>query len=161
MNQKTIHITLRASLFMAILGLIAWVSGIAFIFPSLGPSAYVLAFDEGMSSSGKEVIGGHVCGILGGLFSYHIVVNPYSLDQLTGTFSEAGLWLALGAVLALAITIFLMLLFQASHPPACATTLIVSLGILPGWFDGLIILMAVTVLYVTYLGYNRLAKKLK
>lgn len=146
---------------MTILGLIAWASGIVFIFPSLGPSAYVLAFDERMSSSGKEVIGGHACGILGGLLSYHVVVNPYSLAQLTGTFSEAGLWLALGAVLALGITIFLMLIFQASHPPACATTLIVSLGILPGWFDGLIIMLAVTILYVTYLGYNRLVKKLK
>lgn len=146
---------------MAILGLIAWAFGMAFIFPSLGPSAYVLAFGTGVSTSAKEVIGGHACGIFAGLLSYHLLVDPYAFSHLSVPFSDAGLWLTIGSVMALAMTVFLMLIFQASHPPACATTLIISLGILPGWFDGMIILFAVIILYMAYLGINRLAEIIK
>jgi membrane protein implicated in regulation of membrane protease activity len=70
--------------------------------------------------------------------------------MITEVISTPGIFLGLGAVLAIAITTFLMLWFQVSHPPACATTLIISLGILPYWYDGLVILIAVAILYFTY-----------
>jgi len=132
------------------LSLIAWASGSPFIFPSLGPTAYILAFDRKQSHSARVVIGGHACGILGGLVSYYLVVEPYNLLMITEVISTSGIFLGLGAVLAIAITTFLMLGLQMSHPPACATTLIISLGILPYWYDGLVILIAVAILYFTY-----------
>lgn len=132
------------------MGFIAWISGSPFIFPSLGPTAYILAFDQKYSHSAKVVIGGHTFGILGGLVSYYLVVYPYNLLMLTEVTSTSGLFLGLGAALAMAITIFLMLVFRVSHPPACATTLIISLGILPHLYDGLIILIAVVILYYSY-----------
>lgn len=148
--KRTISVTSKSALFILVLSLIAWVSGAPFIFPSLGPTAYILAFDLRRSHSAKVVIGGHACGILGGLASYYLVVDPYNLFMITETASTPGIFLGLGAVLAIAITTFLMLWFQVSHPPACATTLIISLGILPHWYDGLIILIAVIILYYIY-----------
>lgn len=148
--KRTLVITSKSALFILVLSLIAWASGTPFIFPSLGPTAYVLAFDQKRSHSAQVVIGGHMCGILGGLVSYYLVVDPYNLFMLTDAVSSPGIFLGVGAVLAIAITTFLMLVLEVSHPPACATTLIISLGILPQWYDGLIILIAVVMLYYTY-----------
>lgn len=148
--KRTISVTSKSALFILLLSLIAWASGAPFIFPSLGPTAYLLAFDQKRSHSARVVIGGHACGIFGGLVSYHLVVDPYNLFMLTEAVSTSGIFLGLGAVLAIAITTFLMLMLQVSHPPACATTLIISLGILPHWLDGLFILIAVVILYYTY-----------
>jgi hypothetical protein len=67
-----------------------------------------------------------------------------------------GLWLGGGAILANGIATFLMLTFQMSHPPACATTLIISLGVLPIWTDGLVILAAFIILYYIYWIFQRL-----
>lgn len=157
--KRSLSITSKSALFILVLSLIAWAMGAPFIFPSLGPTAYILAFDQKWSHSARVVIGGHACGILGGLVSYYLVVDPYNLFLLTETVSTPGIFLGLGAALAIAITTFLMLTFQVSHPPACATTLIISLGILPYWYDGLIILIAVVILYYTYWIYREITFK--
>lgn len=154
--KRTLSVTSKSALFILVLSFIAWVSGTPFIFPSLGPTAYILAFDRSLNHTSKVVVGGHACGIIGGLASYHLFVNPLDLVMIAEPLSSAGLYIGLGAVVAIAITTFLMLIFQVSHPPACATTLIVSLGILPHWIDGLIILAAVTILYYSYWLYQKL-----
>lgn len=148
--KQTISVTGKSGLFILVLSLIAWATGAPFIFPSLGPTAYILAFDQKRSFSARVVIGGHACGIFGGLISYYLVADPYHLLMLTVAVSSSGIFLGLGAVLSIAITTFLMFVFNVSHPPACATTLIISLGILPHWIDGLIILIAVVILYYAY-----------
>ncbi len=148
--KRTLSITSKSALYILVLSLIAWFSGAPFIFPSLGPTAYILAFDQKRTYSARVVIGGHACGIFGGLLSYYLVVNPYNLLMLSEAVSTPGIFLGLGAVLAIAITTFMMLWFKVSHPPACATTLIISLGILSHWYDGLVILIAVVILYYIY-----------
>lgn len=154
--KRTFTITFKSALFILVLSLIAWISGAHFIFPSLGPTAYILAFDQNQTYTARVVIGGHACGILGGLLSYSLIVDPYNLFMLSDSVSSPGIFLGLGAVLAISITTFLMLWFRVSHPPACATTLIISLGILPHWNDGLIILIAVVTLYYTYWIYQKM-----
>ena len=158
--KRTIFLTSKSALFILVLSIIAWALGAPFIFPSLGPTAYILAFDQKRSHSARVVIGGHACGILGGLVSYYLVVDPYSLLLLSEAVSTPGIFLGLGAVLSIAITTFLMLMFQVSHPPACATTLIISLGILPYWYDGLVILIAVVILYCVYWVYQKITSDL-
>lgn len=153
--KQTISVTIKSGFFILVLSLIAWVLGAAFIFPSLGPTAYILAFDQKLSHSASVVVGGHACGIFGGLISYYVVVDPYNLMMLSEAFTSPGIFLGIGAVFAIAITTILMLWFQVSHPPACATTLIISMGILPHWYEGLVILIAVIIIYVTYwIGQN-------
>ncbi|MEX0662860.1 MAG: HPP family protein [Balneolaceae bacterium] len=156
--EKTLSTTLKAALFIFLMSFVAWITGNFFIFPSLGPTAYILAFDRKISHSASVVIGGHACGVLGGLAAYYLIVDPYNLLMLTEAFSFAGLYLGLGSVLAVAITTFLMIWFNVSHPPACATTLIISLGILPEWIDGIIILLAVGILYLGYWIFQKATK---
>lgn len=152
LDKRKLYIVLLSGLYLLMVGVIAWFSGRPFIFPSLGPTAYVLAFDilPDQHHSARTVIGGHACGVVGGLLSYHLIVFPYTLVGLAEPLSVIGIFLALGAVLALMITTWLMLLFNASHPPACATTLIISLGILPDLLDGFFIIAAVAVMYAVY-----------
>jgi len=90
------------------------------------------------------------------LASYYLVVAPDNLMMLSAAITPAGMLLELGTVIAIAITTFLMLWFQVSHPPACATTLIISLGFLPHWQDGLAILIAVIILYYAYWAYPKI-----
>jgi hypothetical protein len=43
----------------------AWLSGLAFVFPSLGPTAFVLAtVGERSRVTPRRVVGGHVVGLL-------------------------------------------------------------------------------------------------
>lgn len=156
MSTQKIYIALRSGLFLAVPAIIAWLVGEPFIFPSLGPTAYVLAFRSESKYTAKTVIGGHVCGVAGGLLSYHLMVAPNSLNMMGGVMQESGFLLGAGAVLALVITVLLMLIFEASHPPACATTLIVSLGILSGWVQAAFIMIAVAAIYLTYRLYQAL-----
>jgi hypothetical protein len=150
MNYKPIAISLKATMLILPLGIIAWYSGNAFIFPSLGPTAYLMADDWNSRLSLREVLGGHICGVIGGSISYFWIVSPATMIDLPGLQSEAGLQIAPGAGLAIFLTSVLMILTKTSHPPACATTLIISLGFLPKMHDGLIIIFAVAVLYVLY-----------
>lgn len=150
MNYKPLTTSLKATMLILPLGIIAWYSGNAFIFPSLGPTAYLMAADWKSKLSPLEVIGGHICGVIGGSISYFWLVSPATMINLSGLQSEAGLQIALGAGLAIFLTSILMIVTKTSHPPACATTLIISLGFLPKIHDGMIILFAVTVLYLLY-----------
>ncbi|MEX2478035.1 MAG: HPP family protein [Gracilimonas sp.] len=150
MNYKPITISLKATMLILPLGIIAWYSGNAFIFPSLGPTAYLMAVEWNSKLSLREVLGGHICGVIGGSVSYFWLVSPATMINLSGLQSEAGLQIALGAGLAIFLTSVLMILTKTSHPPACATTLIISLGFLPKIHDGLVIVFAVAVLYILY-----------
>jgi hypothetical protein len=141
---------------MSLMGVIAWVTGNVFVFPSLGPTAYMLAFDRVASTSARVVIGGHACGVLGGLAGYRLFGDPYHLLMFAEPLSGAGAGLALGAVCSIALTAMLMLSLRVSHPPACATTLIISLGILPRLADAAVILLGVAILYGGYRTYHAL-----
>lgn len=59
------------------------------------------------------------------------------------------LLLGLSGIVSVAFTTAAMLLTRTVHAPACATTLIIALGLLPGVVDGLIIVASVTILYLS------------
>lgn len=83
MSLQKLFIALRSALFLTVLGLIAWLSGEPMIFPSLGPTAYVLAFRPQTKYDAKTIIGGHFCGVAGGLTSYYLIATPYHLKMIT------------------------------------------------------------------------------
>lgn len=66
--------------------------------------------------------------------------------------SLAGAWLAASATVAVAVTTTGMHATDLRHPPACATTLIVALGLLSGLTDVLIIVLAVALLAALHRG---------
>jgi len=146
--RRTVRASLHAGALLAVTGVVAWATGRPFVFPSLGPSAYVLATARGPGEGPgpRRVVGAHVVGVLAGLLAYHLLASGLSITAGVAPFAPAGVLLGASAVLSVALTAAGMLATDAVHPPACATTLIVSLGVLPSVADGATIVAAVVVL---------------
>jgi CBS-domain-containing membrane protein len=140
---------------IAVLALLALVTRNPFVFPSLGPTAYLLFFSPlGKSSSPRNTILGHAIGLVCGYAAFVLTgagALPFGVHQ--GIFWPR----ILAAALSLSLTGALMVLLDVSHPPAGATTLIVSLGIISKPLELVIIEVAVFVLVAQALVINRLA----
>lgn len=140
---------------IGIMSVAALVSGQPFIFPSLGPTAFLFFYTPlTPAASPRNAVIGHFIGVIAGFSSLAIFglrdVGPAIATGVTGPRVAA-------AALSLGLTSGLMVLFKAPHPPAGATTLIVSLGILRT-FDQMVVLMAAVVLLtIQAFVINRLA----
>lgn len=113
---------------VAVSGLAAYLTKQPLLFPSLGPTAF-LFFEQPMvrTASPRNTLIGHAVAILAGFLSlavFGLLDNPSILTEGI-TLVRVG-----AAALSLALTGAVLLLLRASHPPAGATVLIVSLGLL-------------------------------
>jgi CBS domain-containing membrane protein len=139
---------------IALLSLLAVLTGSAFVFPSLGPTAYLFFFSPlAESASPRDAILGNAIGLACGYgaFRFALEYGPASFHH--GVYSPK----ILAAALSLAFTGAFMVLLRINHPPAGATTLIVSLGILSTPRNLVIIEVAVVLLTVQAFVINRLA----
>ena len=98
------------------------------VFPSLGPTVMVLAETPTQPAAHpRNVLSGHLVGIAAGYLSLLLLGltdNPPVIQEgLTSTRVAA-------AVLSVALTALVLQAIRSPHPPAGATTLIVSLGLL-------------------------------
>ncbi|WP_256297741.1 HPP family protein [Haloarchaeobius salinus] len=137
-----------AGLLLAIPAAVAWASGAAFVFPSLGPTAFVLT--NGQDPGPRRVVGGHVVGALAGLLAHRAVAVGLVVQTEAAAFAPAQGRVALAGVLALAATAVGMRATGTVHPPACATTLIVALGLLATVVDVAVIVLGVCLLYAAF-----------
>ncbi len=140
---------------IGLMSALALITRSPFIFPSLGPTAFLFFYTPtAPSASPRNTIIGHAIGVIAGYFS--LVVTGLTL---------AGPALAVGvtwprvvaAALSLGLTAGLMVLFKSPHPPAGATTLIISLGILTKPWQLLLLMGAVVLLTIQAFVINRLA----
>jgi CBS domain-containing membrane protein len=125
------------------------------VFPSLGPTAYVLFFSpRSASATPHNTLVGHAIGLVCGYGAYWLMGIPGSVLA-----PHYGLnWPSiLAAALSLAATGAVMIMLKASHPPAGATTLIVSLGIITRPEYLALIEVAVLLLTVQAFCINRLS----
>lgn len=146
---------INGCLSIGIMALLAIATNSPFIFPSLGPTAFLFFYTPtAPTASPRNAIIGHAIGVVAGYFS--LVITGLTM---------AGPALAVGvngprviaAALSLGLTAGLMVLLKAPHPPAGATTLIVSLGILTQPRQLLILMLAVVLLTAQAFIINRLA----
>jgi hypothetical protein len=141
-----------------VIGVLAWLSGYPVVFPSLGPTAYVLAVAPGRETARpRRVVGGHALGVVAGLLAYHTLAAGLGVPTSLEPASVAGARLAASAVVSVVLTAGAMLVTDLRHAPACATTLIVSLGLLPTLRQGALIVLAVTVLVGVDAGVRKAA----
>lgn len=116
-------------------------------------SAYLLAAGEGEDESASSlyhVIGGHLIAVISGLLGYHVFASGLLISEVVSTAAPATslaiLRLGASSIVAMVLTTFGMLITETNHPAACATTLIVSLGVLSTLSDGGYIMLAVVLL---------------
>ena len=140
---------------IALMSLAALAAKTSFIFPSLGPTAFLFFFSpQAPSASPRHTIYGHAIGIACGYGALWATGLQHA-QWHPGT--EVHLARVMAAALALASTGALMILFKAAHPPAGATTLIVALGIIIQPRNLVVIEIAVAILTLQAIFINRLA----
>lgn len=134
---------------------VAFVTDEPFVFPSLGPTAFLLFYTPMLpASSPRNTLGGHAIGAAAGYLA--LVVFGLTDDAPALATSVTGARVG-AAALSLGLTSGLMVWARVPHPPAGATTLIVSLGILREPEQLLVLMVAVALLVVQGFAINRLA----
>lgn len=145
----------NGGLSIALIAMVALVTQQAFIFPSLGATAFLL-FHVPLAdaASPRNVMAGHVIGALCGWASLWL----FGLHDAPSAFLTGVEWSRVAAAgLSLGLTSSLMILFRVAHPPAGATALIVSLGLMHELQQMPVLISAVALLVCQAFLINRLA----
>jgi CBS domain-containing membrane protein len=140
---------------IGIMSALAAITRSPFIFPSLGPTAFLFFYTpRAPSASPRNTIVGHAIGVVAGYFSLAVTGLTMAGPALTVGVTWQRI---IAAALSLGLTAGLMVLLKSPHPPAGATTLIISLGILTKPLQLVLLMVAVVLLTLQALGINRLA----
>jgi CBS domain-containing membrane protein len=152
---RALFMFLNGFVTIALLAAVAMISRTPFVFPSLGPTAFLFFFTpQAPAATPRNTMYGHAIGILCGYGSLWL----FGLEHAPPTIATGVSAGRVGAAaLSLAATGALMILLKAPHPPAGATTLIVSLGIVTRPVHLLMIEIAVAVLTLQAIVINRMA----
>lgn len=140
---------------IALLAAVAMVSRTPFVFPSLGPTAFLFFFTpRAPAASPRHTIYGHAIGIVCGYGALVLFGLQHAPPAMVTGVDAARIG---AAALSLAATGALMILLKSAHPPAGATTLIISLGIVTKPFHLVVIEIAVAIMTLQAIAINRLA----
>ncbi len=140
---------------IGLMAVAALVTRAPFVFPSLGPTAFLFFYTPmAPPASPRNAVIGHLVGAIAGWVS----LVAFGLQD-AGPALVVGVNLprVLAAALSLGLTSGVMVLLRAPHPPAGATTLIISLGLLPHPWQIGVLMLAVVLLTVQAFVINRLA----
>jgi CBS domain-containing membrane protein len=140
---------------IAAMSFVALVTGEPFVFPSLGPTAFLLFYTPLLpAASPRNTLAGHAIGAAAGYLALAAFGLLHDPPALASSVSAARVG---AAALSLGLTSGGMVWAGVPHPPAGATTLIVSLGILREPEQLAVLMVAVALLVVQAFAINRLA----
>ena len=129
-----------------IVSVAAWLTHQPLIFASLGPTAYeMIEQPHRKSARPYNVIVGHLIAVLAGFAALCLTHAWRTPAVSTGNIQLPRVE---AAVVSAALAVFFTLLLRATQPAALSTTLLISLGVLQQWRDGLIIMAAVLLLTI-------------
>lgn len=150
-----VYVGINCFVSIALLAVLGGITRSPFVFPSLGPTAYLFFFTPlHKAAAPRSAVLGHAIGLICGYAAFR-VTGMHVLGHTHPAGMDWGLLLA--AALSLSATGALMVALHVNHPPAGATTLIVALGILSKPWHLVIIEIAVVLLTLQALVLNRLA----
>jgi CBS-domain-containing membrane protein len=140
---------------IGLMSLVALLTGQPFIFPSLGPTAFLLFYTPMVpAASPRNAICGHLIGAVAGYLSLAV----FGLLDVGPSILVGVSWQRVGAAaLSLALTSGVMVWLRVPHPPAGATTLIVSLGLIATIPKLCVLMIGVVMLVAQGFVINRLA----
>lgn len=147
-----------AGLLITVTAVLAVLTGQPLVFPSLGPTAFLLARAPSEGTA-RRVLGGHAIGLVAGVLAYRLVANGL---VVTGSLAAGGgpiLRLSAAAVLSVVLTTAGMVALDAEHAPACATTLICALGLLTTTLETVGVLVSVLALFGSFRGGQALRER--
>lgn len=124
-----------------------------FLFPALGASAFIVfAMPASPSAAPRNVLVAQFVGAGTGW----LCIRACSVDPSGATLSHLfGLPHILATSISLGATTLLMLLLDTPHPPAGATTLIVSLGSMPeAWHIGVVVASCALLVLLAHMAHG-------
>lgn len=140
---------------IALMAAAALATGQPFVFPSLGPTAFLLFYSPLLpAASPRNTVVGHLIGAGAGYLSLVVFGLRDAGAAITAGVSGQRVG---AAALSLGLTSGLMAWLRVPHPPAGATTLIVSLGIIATLPKLGVLMVGVILLVVQGFAINRLA----
>lgn len=150
-----LYTLVNGGLSIGLLAAVAHATRSPFIFPSLGPTAFLLFHQPlARAATPRNTLIGHAVGAVLGWLSLAL----FGLLEAPPALTTGVSWARVGAAaLSLGGTSALLVLLNAAHPPAGATTLIVSLGLMPHAWQIPVLLAAVMLLLAQAFVINRLA----
>ncbi len=126
---------------IAIMGVAAYFTSWVFVFPSIGPSAFLIFYAPSSAMSApRNTILGHLAGVFLGYASYKVALLLGVAKGSTLMFATSGI--------AMGFLGMLMVLTGILHPPAASSCLIASLGFVKGMYQILGMMGAVVVMCV-------------
>jgi len=148
------YVLINSAISIGILAGIAALTKQPFVFPSLGPTAFLLFYSAlGAQAAPRNVFCGHLIAVLAGYLAlaiFGLTTAPPELSNVTAP--------RIGAVtVSLCLTLSVMVWLNVPHAPAGATTLIVGLGLMrtPGQLA--VLMIAVVLMIAQGIAINRLA----
>jgi CBS domain-containing membrane protein len=140
---------------IAIIAAAAWATGEPFVFPSLGPTAFLLFYTPlRPPASPRNTICGHAIAVLAGYGSLAAFGLVHAGPAVSTGVTPARIG---AAAVSLGVTAGAMAWLGLPHPPAGATTLIVSLGILHTPVQMGVLMLGVLLITAQGFVINRLA----
>jgi CBS domain-containing membrane protein len=148
------YVLINSAISIAIVSVIAALTKEPFIFPSLGPTAFLLFYDAlGAQAAPRNVFCGHAIGVLAGylaLVIFGLTMAKPDLNHITTP--------RIGAVLVcVCLTVSLMVWLRVPHGPAASTTLMVGLGLIRTPPQLTILMIAVVLMIAQGAIINRVA----
>jgi len=139
-----VYVTVALSCAMAVAGLAAWLLRRPLVFPSLGPSVF-LCMESPMEpeASPRNTLVGHGVALAVGIG----LLLAFGLSHTGHVGTVFSVRRAVAVALSVGVTEGLLVLVRSPHPPAGATALILTLGLVARPVDALA--LAVGVLLVT------------
>jgi hypothetical protein len=150
---RALFSAISSGISLAVMAIAAVLTHSRFVFPSLGPTAFLFfTTPTAPSASPRNTVIGHAIGAGAGYFS--LVVTGLTMTGPALIFGVT--WRhVIAAGLSLALTAGFMVLLDVPHPPAGATTLLISLGIMSKPAHLGILMLAVGVLTLQAIIINR------
>jgi CBS-domain-containing membrane protein len=147
--------TVNGVISIGLMAFAALITGAPFVFPSLGPTAFLLFYTPlAPTACPRNTLAGHAIGAAAG----YLALVVFGLQDAGPALSTGVSASRVGAAaLSLGLTAGVMVWARVPHPPAGATTLIVSLGVLHEPWQLAVLMLAVLLLVLQGLGINRLA----
>jgi CBS domain-containing membrane protein len=148
------YVLINSAISIAIVSVIAALTKQPFLFPSLGPTAFLVFYDAlGAQAAPRNVFCGHAIGVLAGylgLVAFGLTAAKPDLTDITAP--------RIGAVvLCLVLTVSLMVWLHVPHSPAASTTLMVGLGLIRTPPQLTILMVGVVLMIAQAVIINRLA----
>ncbi len=146
---------ISGSVAILIISLFAALTGLPLVFPALGPTAFIL-FSKPFSRAAapRNVVLGHgIC--LGCGYAVWQLMSVLALEPLS--VQSNSLWLYGSAAATLGLCCFFLLQADCPHPPACASGLVVALGLVTQPLDILLMQLVIVALAYQAVGINRFA----